>query len=385
MAVKRLQKFIRQVTINGVKKAYYLHVDIKDFFLSIDKTILFKLIKYRVSDPVLLNLIEKILFYDPTHNFRVAGSPRTLRFELPPNKTLFKRSNTCGLPIGNLTSQFFANVYLNPLDQFIKHELKCRHYMRYCDDLIILGTTKKELKDVQSQISKFTNEELDLELNEKMTRIGNVNNGIDFLGYIVRKSYLLVRRRTVGNLRLKIREFENVLLKKFPSGTLYYFNHKLCDKLLSSLNSYLGQFKHADTYRLTYSLFMKYSFLNQYFLLEKNKVTRKYNENRTFKSLFTQYTHFLNKYGNMVIFFQAGCFFEFYDRQALLAAFYFGLCFLKPRKGFNLRCGFPLPKIEKYKLFCYQHKIPFVVICQTGYEKRSIMERGIKLQFIATT
>jgi len=383
MAVKRLQKFIRQVTTNGVIKAFYIHIDIKDFFLSIDKNILFKLLKCRVFDPVLLNLIEKVLFHDPTQNFRVTGSLKNVLFELPQNKTLFKRSSTCGLPIGNLTSQFFANVYLNPLDQFIKHKLKCRHYMRYCDDLIILGETKEELEEIREKVEEFINDELNLELNEKITRIANVNNGIDFLGYIIRKRHILVRRRTVNNLRLKLREFESVLLEKFPRGTLYYFNRNFCDKLLSTLNSYLGQFKHANTYRLTHSLFRKYSFLNQYFLLEKNKVKRRYGENKKFKNLYTQYSHFLKIYRNMLIFFQVGCFVEFYNRQALLAACYFGLCFLRPRKGFNLRCGFPLKKVEKYKSICYKHRIPFMVIIQTGYEKRSVMEREITLQFVS--
>jgi len=109
-------------------------------------------------------------------------------------KTLFKAPLGCGLPIGNLTSQFFANVYLDPLDQFVKHRLKARYYLRYCDDLLLLLADQAQLADWERQIEALLAERLHLQPNERRKPRPMVD-GIDFLGYITRPDYLLVRRR----------------------------------------------------------------------------------------------------------------------------------------------------------------------------------------------
>ncbi|MDP2823441.1 MAG: RNA-directed DNA polymerase [Sulfuritalea sp.] len=99
-----------------------------------------------------------------------------------------------GLPIGNLNSQFFANVYLNALDQFVKHELKCPHYLRYCDDFVLLAEGREQLVEWWQRIRSFLRERLRLELNDARERLRPVGDGVDFLGYIVRADYLLARR-----------------------------------------------------------------------------------------------------------------------------------------------------------------------------------------------
>jgi hypothetical protein len=114
--------------------------------------------------------------------------------QLPAHKTLFKAAPGCGLPIGNLTSQFFANVYLDALDQFVKHQLKARYYLRYCDDLVLLSTSPAELAVWEAEIESFLSHTLHLTLNDRRRR-RPVSDGIDFLGYIVRPDYVLVRRR----------------------------------------------------------------------------------------------------------------------------------------------------------------------------------------------
>jgi len=110
------------------------------------------------------------------------------------------------MPIGNLNSQFFANVYLNGLDQFVKHELRCRHYLRYCDDFVLLGESPEQLEDWRGRIEIYLRDALSLELNPRQ-RLAPVANGVDFLGYIVRRDYLLVRRRVVGHLRERLGDF----------------------------------------------------------------------------------------------------------------------------------------------------------------------------------
>lgn len=104
--------------------------------------------------------------------------------------------------IGNLTSQFFANVYLNPLDQFVKHRLKAHYSLRYCDGLVVLSADQAQLEDWERQLEAFLAERLHLHLNERR-RLRPVADGIDFLGYITRPDYLLVRRRVVGALRAR--------------------------------------------------------------------------------------------------------------------------------------------------------------------------------------
>ncbi|WP_162532400.1 RNA-directed DNA polymerase [Candidatus Scalindua japonica] len=112
--------------------------------------------------------------------------------KIPPHKSLFKVTKNKGLPIGNLNSQFFANIYLNLLDQFVKHQLKCRYYVRYCDDLLLLSRDREELIMWKDKIEIFLDDKPQLELR-KSFKLQPVSNGIDFLGYIVRPDYLLVR------------------------------------------------------------------------------------------------------------------------------------------------------------------------------------------------
>lgn len=231
-AVVRLQNFLRKISKNGHVRAYYLQLDIKDFFTSIDKEILFKIIRRKVTNPEVLWLVEKILFWDSTKSYVQRGNSQLL-LNIPANKTLFGKENRRGLPIGNLTSQFFANIYLNELDQFLKHTLKAHYYLRYVDDFVILSNDPIELSSWQSRIEEFLTKQLKLYLHPKRHKLLPISNGIDFLGYIIRSKYILVRRRVVNNFRAKIKELRNA-----P------------EKLRNSIASYLGHFKWANNYRL---------------------------------------------------------------------------------------------------------------------------------------
>lgn len=124
-AVRRLQRFMRRVTHNGTKPGFALQLDIRGFFFHIDKEILYQIIATRIRDEALLWLARTIIVHDCTEH-PVFKTDRRLWRHIPPHKTLFGTENRRGLPIGNLTSQFFSNVYLNELDQFVKHHLKAR-------------------------------------------------------------------------------------------------------------------------------------------------------------------------------------------------------------------------------------------------------------------
>jgi len=235
-AATRLRKSLRSVTANGNIKAYYLQLDIKDFFTSINKQILFEFISKKVSEPETLWLTETILFWDCTRSYIPKGAKQLL-LNIPFNKSLFGKNNKRGLPIGNLTSQFFANVYLNELDQFIKHILKVKYYLRYVDDFVLLSRNKKELFQWEERIRQFLSVRLNLQLHPKRRKLQPVSNGIDFLGYIIRHNYILVRRRVVNNLKSKLKEFTAAKVKDIKA-------------FQGSIASYLGHLKWANSYRL---------------------------------------------------------------------------------------------------------------------------------------
>jgi len=180
------------------------------------------------KDPDMIWLAGIVIYNDCTENCRITKGKDLIK-HIPEHKTLFKQVENKGLPIGNLTSQFFANIYLNELDQFVRHTLRCRYYLRYSDDFLILHREKNQLEKWKKEIGLFLKHKLDLELNTQKTIIRPVSNGIDYLGYIVRPFYILVRRRVINNLKQKI-----------LNGTLRK----------QAYVSYMGHFKHANTHRL---------------------------------------------------------------------------------------------------------------------------------------
>jgi len=199
-----------------------------------------------MRNPELLWLAKTIIFNDPTQNFIKKGNP-SLFSKLPQYKSLFGVPSTQGLPIGNLSSQFFGNVYLNELDHFVKHTLKTKYYLRYVDDFLLLSRDKEELKKWRNSIIKFLKDNLELELNYKKEILQNTNKGIDWLGYIVKPHYILSRRRVVKSLNNKIFLY-NESLSKIPTGKEPSLES--VQDILAGINSYFGHFKHADTFRL---------------------------------------------------------------------------------------------------------------------------------------
>jgi retron-type reverse transcriptase len=312
-AVQRLQQFIRQVTANGVRSAWYLQLDIRNYFMSIDRDILFAMLAPGLSDDKARWLTHMLVYHDVTVNCHVRGRPETLA-RIPAHKTLFGAAPNKGLPIGNLNSQFFANVYLNALDQFVKHALKCRHYLRYCDDFVLLANNPEQLRDWQARIEHYLAEQLVLELNPKQ-RLAPVSDGIDFLGYIVRRDYRLVRRRVVNNLHAKLRDYESQLVSTRGDVHCYRFDVPLLDALMATLSSYLGHFKLANTWNLCQSLWAKYAFLAQYFEFDVGqwKLVRKYPVPAGLRQVRQQYRYFRWRFPHDTLFFRVGRFFEFYD------------------------------------------------------------------------
>jgi hypothetical protein len=225
-----------------------LQLDIKSFFLSIHKSILFDKIRECVlkREPSkaqrILYLSNKIIFDDPTQNYIFKGNRANIK-NMPPHKTLFNMPKNQGLPIGNLSSQFFANIYMNDFDNFVKRRLKVKYYMRYVDDMILLGRSKDELNSLKKEIVFYLRDRLKLELREQFY-LRLVKEGIDFLGYVTRPNYTLVRQRVVNNFKYKKAKF---LDSCFVDGTCSFEDAKEFKTINAS---FYGHIKYADSSKL---------------------------------------------------------------------------------------------------------------------------------------
>jgi len=255
--IKRIDRFIRQCSHNYTRDCYILKMDIKGFFMSIDKTLLYPRLeefikaKYFKSDKTLiLDLCKKIVFYVPAKNCIIKGKKNNWK-GLPPDKSLFYSPENCGLPIGNLTSQVFANFYLNSLDHFIKHKLKIRYYGRYVDDFVLVHEDNEYLKSIIPVIRSFLLNDLHLQLHPKKIILQHYQKGVKYLGAFIKPGRIYMANRTKGNFYNAIQKHNAVVRDHKPSK-----NEK--DSFLSSMNSYLGIMKHYKTYTLRKNIISKY-------------------------------------------------------------------------------------------------------------------------------
>ena len=195
---RRLESKVRAITRNWTRPAFYLKCDLANFFPSIDKNILHARLAARISEPFWRDLAERILFHDPRPGVDVRGSEARLAL-IPPAKSLFGRAAHLGLPIGNLPSQFGANVYLDALDQHVKHTLRVRHYIRYVDDFILLHEHPRQLNAWRADIEAFLPRELGVRLNPAKTILQPIARGIDFVGQVIKPHRRTLRRRTFND------------------------------------------------------------------------------------------------------------------------------------------------------------------------------------------
>ena len=239
--VKAVKEFIYH-NVDG----YYLKLDIQSFFPSINKSILAKLIEreinlYHTKNEIwkseMIWLANIIIFHDPTKNYIYKGDSKLQKLILP-HKSLLSNETDKGLPIGNLTSQFFANVYLNELDQFITQKLLFRNYVRYVDDFLIIDKDKEKLLRQIPIIKNFLKQNLDLNLHPDKITLQRVSRGIDFLGYFIKPTHTLVRKNVVKRFKKKLYE------KRSNEDGLF----SICD--IPMIQSYLGHFSHANSYNL---------------------------------------------------------------------------------------------------------------------------------------
>jgi RNA-directed DNA polymerase len=234
-AVERLEHDVRSVTRNWARPAWYLKCDLANFFVSIDKPTLHSLLAERVREPWWRSLAETILFHDPRQNVELR-CPAPLLKLVPPHKSLFNALASKGLPIGNLSSQFFANVYLDVLDQHCKHRLRARHYVRYVDDFVLLHPSAQWLNEALAGVQAMLPDQLQVQLNPRKTILQPVDRGIDFVGQVIKPWRRTTRRQTVAR-------------------AIHRIEHMAESDLFATTNSYFGLLRqathsHADRARL---------------------------------------------------------------------------------------------------------------------------------------
>ena len=210
---KRLEKKVRSITQNWTQPAYYLKCDISNFFVSIDKAIVRDLLAAKIPEPWWLQLAETILFHDPRDEYEYRGAPCLLDL-VPEHKRLTSHPASKGLPIGNLSSQFLANVLMDVLDQFIKHRLRVRHYIRYVDDFILLHASAQQLNEWLAAIEAFLPARLGITLNPSKTILQPIDRGVDFVGQVIKPHRRTTRRRTVRQAIRRVGEVKRADLRQ---------------------------------------------------------------------------------------------------------------------------------------------------------------------------
>lgn len=215
-AVDRLQSNMRQMRQRYGDNYYALKMDISQYFNSIDRDILANIMHRVIADPALWRLTKSFIYCDDL-----------LR----------------GIPIGNYTSQLFANVYLNELDQFCKHQLHQTSYLRYMDDFIVLVPDRVAARELYGQIERFLNERLHLRLNPK-SHYFPARQGIDFVGYRTHCDYRLLRARSKRKLQLIIRAYQQ--------------GQDSTSRFITRANAWYGYASHADCYRYVYKMLSPY-------------------------------------------------------------------------------------------------------------------------------
>jgi len=209
-AVRAFKRYIARAGRNDTKTVWVLKCDIKKFFASVDQRVLFEILQKRIQDANILRLAGLVV---ESFSSTVPGK---------------------GLPLGNLTSQLLVNVYMNEFDQFMKHKLKAKYYIRYADDFVVLSGNKKELEQTLRYIVVFLRDKLKLRLHPNKVSISTIASGVDFLGWVHFPDHRVLRAMT------KRRMFR--VLADTPK--------------LAQLVSYQGMLTHGNTHGLSETIEM---------------------------------------------------------------------------------------------------------------------------------
>lgn len=239
-ALERFDYFKRKVSKNNTKNCYVLKADIKHYFETVDHNILLEILKRKINDSEVIWLIKKII------------------------KNYSDKSK--GMPLGNLTSQFFANVYLDELDQFVKHKLRVKYYIRYVDDFVILHPNKDKLDKYKIVINQFLKQKLNIELHPDKSKIIRLGKGINFLGFRIFYYHKLLRKSNIRKMKSRLK----ILKEDYNKSKIDY------DKVYDSAEGWMAYAKHANTYKLRKKIAdeIEKNFPNEISTKEFNKIVK---------------------------------------------------------------------------------------------------------------
>lgn len=248
-AVKRVDHFIRSCSHNYTRDCYVLKLDIQGFFMSIRKELLQAKVErvirkyYRGFDKELLSdLCRMVVMHNPVVNCFVKGSS-TDWDGLPESKSLFRTGGELGLPIGNLTSQVFANLYLNDFDHYVRRELKIKYYGRYVDDCVFVSNDKEELKELIVKVRTYLHDSLGLTVHPRKIYLQHYTKGIQVTGVFIKPHRKYIGKRIQRSMNQVFRKGYRDIFHQEEAIYQQNIKHWLC-----SVNSYLGISKHYDTY-----------------------------------------------------------------------------------------------------------------------------------------
>jgi hypothetical protein len=285
--INRAKRFMRAVSDNYSQEAYVMKLDIKGYFMGIDKNILYNQVKSLMKSDrarkmysenmrnIILYLSKKVVYHDPVLDCRIRGSLKKWH-KLPHDKSLFATKKHKGLPIGNLTSQLFGNLYLKGLDDYIKKELKLNYYGRYVDDMIFFEKDKEKLLASIAKINRYLKIHLDLKLHPKKLYLQEVRKGLMFLGKYIKPYRVYVKRevkdklnkvlidyyRASVNVRAYRQSFSARLIIRLLLKINYYYSSSVMSFLAFSTSSVLSS-KQVD-FLFKFNSLRRYNYLAVY-------------------------------------------------------------------------------------------------------------------------
>jgi len=258
--VNRAKSFMRSCSEDYTENTYYLKLDIEAYFMNMQHTLLFEKViamlpTYKksflgINRDTLIYLIQQTIFNNVAANCRIKGS-KTDWNGLPSTKSLFNYPKDTGLPIGNLTSQVFGNVYLNCFDHYVKKELNMKYYGRYVDDMIFFHKDKNYLESMVPQLSNVLLSNFKLKVHPKKIVLRSIEEGIPFLGQFIKPHRSYIGNRTKNNFYQAIQE-----INKNMAVAPQFSWQQLCD-IRARVNSYLGYMQHANSFNLRKAMLNK--------------------------------------------------------------------------------------------------------------------------------
>lgn len=213
-AQKRMQHFVRW---QSSRPLYVLHIDISKYYASVNHEVMKRILRKKLHDPILLSALDTVINYYQSGN----EHDHLFRPDAP-----YHTRGARGIPIGNLTSQIFGNIYLHEVDVYIKRALKVKRYIRYMDDLVLVHDNKQQLREWQQQITRFLHDELCLTVHPRKTRLFPAHLGVEFVGYVTWRHKIRVRSSSLKHIKKRwkhmLRQYQKGLITKEDLRIVFY-------------------------------------------------------------------------------------------------------------------------------------------------------------------